>query len=130
MSITKTCAPACTTPTNGSLQAVPTTPVSQVEIVSSCAKPVFVQLCDTTPGAQVEISDVALGCVLDAAGVPTGRVILSKEKDEETGIETRKIVAYMFDGTVIDPYSGAFGECSSTPLCAVAAPAGVLPQWG
>lgn len=96
-----------------------------VTIDSSCDSPVFVQMCDTTVGSQVEISDVTLGHVLDADCVATGVVVLSKLVDEDTGLETQRRVAYMYDGSVVDPFVGSFGlPCPVT--CPIPAFMGVI----
>lgn len=91
-----------------------------VEVVSSCAAPLFVEICNPEPGAQVELSDLALGCALDGAGNAIGVVVLSKVFDEDLGVETQVRVMYPYGGGApVSPYTGAFGSCADAEVTSV-----------
>lgn len=83
-----------------------------LKIDTSCEEPLHVKVCDMM---EMEISDVKLGCALDAEGEAIGSVVFSRDYDEETGTTVRTISAIMYDGTVITPYSGAWGVCDEKP---------------
>lgn len=92
-----------------------------VQLVSSCDDPVYVQICPPSPDApQVELSDVALGCALDAQGNAIGKVLLSKVYNEETGVQTQTLVMYPYSGAApVSPYVGAFGDCGEAEVTSV-----------
>lgn len=92
---------------------------------------------NTSPGAclidvgeqQVELSDLVLGCALDASGQAIGAVVLSKVFNEETGIATQVRVMYPYGGGApVSPYTGAFGNCDEAEVTSViGCHAGSLP---
>lgn len=88
---------------------------------SSCTTPMFVSVCAAGPGPQVEISDLALGCALDAAGNAIGVVVLSRQINETTGVETQVRVMFPYSGgAAVSPYTGAFGDCGEAAVSSVA----------
>jgi hypothetical protein len=83
---------------------------------------------NTSPGAcmidvgeyQVELSDLILGCALDAEGQAIGSVVLSKVYNEETGVIAQVRVMYPYGGgTPVSPYVGAFGNCGDAEVTSV-----------
>lgn len=81
-----------------------------VTIDSSCDEPLFVELCSTSIGIETTMAE--LGCITDAEGVITGKVMVCKITDEATGDETIVMKAFLLDGTVIDDYTGEWSICS------------------
>lgn len=113
-----TCKPGCVT---NAAQPLPDLPAGPVQLGESCDVPMFVQICAPDPLApQVEISDLALGCALNAAGDPIGIVVLSRTVDENTGAETAVRVMYPYSGAApVVGYAGAFGTCGDAAVTSV-----------
>jgi hypothetical protein len=59
----------------------------------------------------VETALAELGCVVDAQGVLTGKVILIRTVDEDTGIVTVIKRLENVNGTSVEPYTGPWGPC-------------------
>ena len=136
-----TCAPICgpNAPGSGSVLPPPAggSPVEvqgplDVSIVgqgTNCNEPLYVLVCQDPEGfPQLEISDVAIGCALDQSGSAIGVVVLSRTVNEETGIQIAQKNAYLYDGSVIENYSGPFGPCGQK--CQDQTPLGVTVTWG
>lgn len=82
----------------------------QVQVVSSCEEPVFVELCPNSIGIETAMAE--LGCIVDDDGEIIGKVMLCKITDEEDGSEIIKQTAYFEDGTIIQDYSGPWAVCA------------------
>jgi hypothetical protein len=104
--------------------------VAPVKIDSTCATPVFVEVCNPSVTG-LEIGFAPLGCVLDAAGVLTAKVFVCKSADDVAGATpTFSMVSVATDGTVTPNYTGAWIDCSAIDKCPPATPLGVLLAWG
>lgn len=84
-----------------------------VTIDSSCDDPVFVEICNpATQPVQVISETEQLGCVTDpATGAVTGRVFLVPTFDADGNMTATRMIMVATDGTVTDPYAGAWEEC-------------------
>lgn len=98
----------------GKCEPSPASPLP-VEVVSSCAEPVFVEVCNPTQ-VGIEIGFAPLGCLVDGAGDITGKVFMCKTTNDEVGATpTFNMVAVALDGTVTNPYTGAWVDCAPPP---------------
>lgn len=123
MAIDATCRPNCDT-SNVNLSEVETAPCQTcgdgtggvgdpVTIDSSCEAPVFVEICNPeTQPVQVISETEQLGCVTDpATGGVTGRVFFVPTFDADGNMIDNRMMTVGTDGTVTDPYLGAWEEC-------------------
>jgi hypothetical protein len=102
-----------------------------VEVFSTCAKPVMVELC-TPIQAGIEIGFAPLGCIVTPEGVLKGKVFMCKEAPDVTGgtgAASFSMVMVDVDGVVTTGYTGPWQDCSVLESCVVEAPVGVVDTW-
>lgn len=69
----------------------------------------------------IEAGVAPVGCVEDDDGNVTGLVFLCKKTDEETGVNTISNILLNIDGSIVDPYTGAWKTCEAK-VCLIVNP--------
>jgi hypothetical protein len=100
-----------------------------VEVVSTCADPINVNVCNPTQ-VGIESSFAPLGCTVDGDGVLTGKVFLCKVTDDTVGATPSfDKVHVSIDGSVTMSYTGSWVDCSVLDACDPIESRGLVPSW-
>lgn len=98
----------------GKCEPSPDTPLP-VEVISTCAAPVFVEVCNPTQ-VGIELGFAPLGCVVDGDGNITAKVFMCKTAEDVVGAAPSfNMVSVALDGTVTNPYTGTWVDCAPPP---------------